>query len=167
MAASDQKTTYNQDVAGLYRRVNSFLVELYKSASSGVHAMSSFDQARLQSYIDAINKYVAWIAEAPQLDLPETHPRTILLDVDPVMSAVENQAVNDVIYMLQIARDELAASQSSRNAAGLISFDQVRFLAVISKVQKYLTDFIQKALPVDMPESSPSEPMSGPGQTGV
>ena len=37
-------TVLNQDVAGLHPRINRFLVEIHKSASSNLSEMSSYDQ---------------------------------------------------------------------------------------------------------------------------
>lgn len=167
MATETGMKTYNHDIAGLYVRINRFIEELAKSASSNVNQMSTFDQARLVSYIAAIRKYQAWVMAAPQLDLPETHPRGIDLPAPPVLPEIENEAVQDLIRLFIISRDELVGSQSSRNAAGLISFDNTRFTAIIDKAEKFLTEYVQAATPLDLPESSPNAPMTGAGKQGV
>ncbi len=160
-------TVYNHDVAGLCRRINRFIIELHKSVSSGIQYVNEFDQDRLNAYLEAVRAYRNWVVGQPQLDLPETHPRAIELGPDPDASAVENEAVRDAIYLMELCRDELSNSQSARSPAGLVGFDDRRAMALIEKCQKFLDDYIKVVQPVDMPESSPSQPMSGPGSTGI
>lgn len=160
--------TYNHDVAGLYRRVNRFIVELLKSVSSVGSQVNEFDQTRLSSYIGAIRSYHAWVAAQPQLDLPETHPRAIQLEAPPVVpNEVENESVRDVVYLMEIARDELVNGQSSRNGSGLVSFDSARLTAIVDKIEALLLSYIQNVTPLDLPESSPSRIMVTSGQVGV
>ena len=160
-------TVLNHDIAGLCRRINRFIIELHKSVSSGVHYVNEFDQERLNAYLAAVRAYRDWVVGQPQLDLPETHPREIELGPDPDSTAVENEAVRDAIYLMELCRDELVNSQSARHPAGLISFDDRRAMALVEKCQKFLDEYIKKVQPVDMPESSPSRPLSGPGATGI
>lgn len=157
----------NHDIAGLCRRINRFIIELYKSVSSGVHEVNEFDQVRLNHYLMAIRAYRGWIMDQPHLDLPESHPKEIEIGPDPDVSAVENESVRDVIYLMELCREELVNSQSARYPAGLIIFDDKRAMALVEKCQKFLDDYISKVQPIDMPESSPSRPMSGPGSTGI
>lgn len=157
----------NHDIAGLCRRINRFIIELHKSVSSGVHEVNEFDQERLNHYLAAIRAYRGWIVDQPHLDLPETHPRPIELGSNPDVTAVENESVRDVITLMELCRDELTNSQSARYPAGLISFDDRRAMALVEKCQKFLDDYIAKILPLDLPESSPLQPMSGPGAVGV
>lgn len=160
--------TYNHDVAGMYRRINRFIVEILKSVSSGGSQVNSFDQTRLQSYIGAIRAYHNWVIGQPQLDLPETHPRIIQLETAPAVPAeVENESVRDVVYMLELARDELVNGQTSRNPSGFVSFDSARLTAVVDKVEALLLNYIQTVTPLDLPESSPSRTISSAGLTGV
>lgn len=160
--------TYNHDVAGLYRRINRFIFEILKSVSSAGSQVNTFDQTRLQSYIGAIRAYQAWVMAQPQLDLPETHPRVIQLEPAPVVPAeVENESVRDVVYMLELARDELVNGQTSRNPSGMVSFDAARLTAVIDKVEQLLISYVQVVTPLDLPESSPSRVLSSAGLLGV
>ncbi len=116
-------TVLNHDVAGLCRRVNRFIVEMQKSVSGGVADMNEFDQARLQKYLDAVRAYRNWVVAQPQLDLPETHPRPVEIGPDPETPDIENEAIRDVVYLLELCRDEMVHSQSARNPAGFIAFD--------------------------------------------
>ena len=160
-------TVLNHDIAGICRRINRFITELYKSVSSGIHEVNEFDQERLNHYLGAIRSYRDWIMAQPHLDLPETHPRPIEIGPDPEVTTVENESVRDVIYLMELCRDELVNSQSARAPAGLIVFDDRRAMALIEKCQKFLDDYIAKVQPMDMPESTPMRLMSGSGATGI
>lgn len=157
----------NHDIAGLNARINRFIEELIKSVSSGTSQVNEFDQARLTTYLDAIDIYHAWVIAQPHLDLPETHPRPILLEANPETPDVENENVNDIVRILEIARDELVNSQSARDGASLNKFDSARLKAVISKVRAFLETYVKIATPLDLPESSPQAAQSGPGRTGI
>ena len=160
-------TVYNHDVAGICRRINRFLEELVKSVSSGVQLMNEFDQKRIMSYLQAIATYRDWITAQPQLDLPETHPRTIEIGPDAEVPVVENEATRDLLNLLQLARDELVNSQSARLPSGLVGFDEGRLTAIVNKANNFLVSYVQKTQPVDMPESSPSYIITGAGKTGI
>lgn len=157
----------NHDVVGLHSRINRFLEELIKSVSSSTSQVNVFDQERLKSYLGAILIYHDWVVGQPALDLPETHPREYALEASPVVPDVENENINDLVRLLVLAREELVNSQSARDPANLNKFDSARLLAVVAKAQAFLTEYIQKATPLDLPESSPQAVVSGSGRTGV
>ena len=158
---------YNDDVDGLQRRINRFITELANSASAGVSLTSTFDQGRLQSYLNALITYHDWIMAQPQLDLVETNDKKIILEADPVVQDVENEDVDDVINLLVRARDELINSQSARMPSGLVSFDSARFMALVTKAGNFLTAYIQTTTPIDLPQSSPQDPVQDTGKRGV
>jgi len=167
MAATNKQITYNHDISGFHRRFNRFIMELKKSVSSSVSLVNTFDKKRLASYIGSLRSYQKWVTDQPELDLPDTHPRAYALDDNPEYADLENESIVDAIRMLEIARDELVRSQSSRAAAGLIVHDDQRLTAMIDKVDSFLTSYIEEVTPLDLPESSPQTEMSGDGQTGV
>lgn len=148
---------YNHDIVGIYNRMNRFIVELFRSVSANVSQMNVFDQTRLQTYLDGIRNYTAWVIAQPQLDLPETTPRKYVLEAPPAVGEVESEEVADLIRMLTLSRDELTDSQSARTGSGLIPFDQLRFMAVIDKADAFLQTYIKVTSPLDLPESSPDE----------
>jgi hypothetical protein len=158
---------YNQDIRGLASRINRFIVEMMSAASANLAAVNEFDQARLQKYIDAIRTYQSWVLAQPQMDLPETSPRQYPLDPDPTIPTVENEAIRDVIVMLELARDELINSQSARHPTGMLGFDANRLGRVIDKVEAFLTTYIAVVQPLDLPESSPAQDMGPAGKSGV
>lgn len=167
MATDAGAIVYNHDVSGIQRRINRFIVEMIKSVSNASSLMNEYDQTRLGSYLAAIRAYVAWVTAQPQLDLPETSPRPIVLDANPTWDMIENESLVDVVRMLEIARDEIVNSQSARNASGLVKYDQARLLAIVEKVENMLTSYISKMEPLDLPESSPMRIASTAGKTGV
>lgn len=167
MATPTNAIVYNHDIVGLYNRMNRFVEELYKSVSSNASLMNQFDQGRLASYFASLRGYVAWVVSLPQLDLPETSPRAFDLEPPPQLEMVDNDEVDDLLRLLVLSRDELINSQSARLGSGLINFDQTRITAIIDKADLFLTTYVAKITPVDLPESSPRDPMSPAGKTGA
>jgi hypothetical protein len=167
MATNDKVVVYNHDIAGIQRRVNRFIIEMVKSVSNAGSLMNSYDQSRLSSYLGAVRAYVGWVVSQPQLDLPETSPRQYILDPNPTWELLENESIVDVVRMMELIRDEVVNSQSARNASGLTKFDETRLLAVVTKVENFLTNYISIITPLDLPESSPMRTASTSGQTGV
>ncbi len=129
--------------------------------------MNTFDQARLTQYIAGVRSYLSWVNGAPSLDLPETCKRTYALEVPPSVPFLENDAIRDMVRMVELARDELVSGQSARLPSGLISFDSIRFSAVIDKLEAFLKNYVQSTLPLDLPASSPVAPVAAAGNTGV
>jgi len=160
-------TVLNQDIAGFHSRINRAIEEVYKSVSSGVVDYREADKTRVLSYLRAIDEYHNWVIDQPQLDLPESHPKEYVLDNNPVLTVVENDAANDIIRILEAGREELVNSQSARLPAGLISFDSDRNFAIIEKTRKLVVDYIDKVQPIDLPESSPQRGKSGVGRKGI
>lgn len=159
--------TYNHDIVGLYNRINRFIKEAMKNASSNNSAVNGFDLNRLKSYLSAIRFYHDHVQAAPELDLPETTPRLYTLREAPVVPDMENESIADICRLLELGRDELINSQSARQGAKLISFDSDRLLQVVTKTEKFLSEYVEKATPLDLPESSPRAPVTGDGNVGI
>ena len=160
-------TVLNQDIAGFHSRINRAIEEVYKSVSSGVVDYREADKTRVLSYLTAVDEYHNWVIDQPQLDLPESHPKEYVLDVNPVITVVENDAANDIIRILEVCREELVNAQSARLPSGLITFDSDRNFAIIDKARKLVVDYIDKIQPIDLPESSPQRGKSGTGRKGI
>lgn len=157
----------NQDIAGLHARLNRFLREAHKSASSGLSAITTPDMARFKSYLNAVTVYQTWVVGQPELDLPETHPRVYTLEANPAITDVNNEAVNDFLRMLENTRDELTNAASARRAAGLSGFDSQRLTDNVTKAMSFLVDYVEPITPLDLPETSPDAVSSGSGTTGI
>ena len=72
-----------------------------------------------------------------------------------------------VIRMLEAVRTEMIHSQSARLPSTLINHDERRLRLVTAKLEAFLDDYVEPLTPLDLPESSPDEPMSGHGKGGV
>ena len=159
----------NQDVAGLVERTDEVIYEIAKSQSANLTDMRPFDRTRINEYNGMLKRYAEWVSDAPDIDLPETHPRNypikyISADVD---ADVENKALRDLIRMYRALITELSNSQSARAANGLTTHDKRRFDLVLEKVEKFLVDYVDNTQPIDMPESAPSSDAIGPGYKGI
>ena len=157
----------NHDIVGMYNRMNRFLTEMNKSTSSQTSEVNVFDFTRVNEYLNAIDVYHGWVVGQPQLDLPETSPKTYVLEDAVVFDQVENENINDIIRMFTLSRDELINSQSARVPAGLNKFDSSRLTAVIEKIRLFLSEYVDTSTPLDMPESAPKRARSGLGRTGI
>ena len=167
MANSTAGQTYNTDVFGFVRRMNRFIEEIVKSQSSGVSKTSTFDVGRAQSYISALRGYLAWVTGQPELDLPETGPRSVALPANPTIPTMENESLYDLAILFELARDELSNSQSLRLSSNLIGFDANRLTAILDKADAFISNYVLVIDPLDLPETSPQAAMTGPGRTGV
>jgi len=159
-------TTYNTDVHSIVRRYNRMIVEMVKSQSSGVSLTNPFDIARLTAYVEAMANYQAFIVSQPLLDCPETGPTEMPLPPNADVPVIENESLADAVALMEIARDEIANSQSSRLPTNLMSFDYERQASYLAKIRK-LMEYIAKSEPLDLPESSPMADVSGRGIVGV
>ena len=161
--ADDVRTVANHDIVGLDSRINRFMVELGKAGSADLSEISSFDFDRTVSYLSAITVYVDYVQAEPELDLPETTPRKYELEEAAPTPDVENESINDLLRLFSLMRDELAVGQSSRRSSRLIIFDERRLRALVLKAENFMTNYVATATPLDLPESSPREPQTGPG----
>lgn len=160
-------STYNTDIFGIVRRINRFIVEMAKSQSSGVSQTLSFDMTRAESYITAVRAYLEWVTKQPALDLPETGPNSIPLPINPVIPMMENDSTYDLCVLMELARDELTNSQSSRMSSNMIGYDTDRLVAILDKADNFIASYVLVIDPLDQPETSPSQPMTGAGARGV
>jgi len=157
----------NHDIVGLHARINRYIEEVFLSVSSSSSLFNAFDQSRVMTYLTSIDTYREWMVAQPQLDLPESHPHPWILEDNPVIASVENESINDLIRMWELFREEVINSQSARQGAGLNEFDNLRAIALIEKSRLFMTDYVAEITPLDLPESSPQEPLSGSGKKGI
>jgi hypothetical protein len=159
-------STYNIDVHSVVRRYNRMIVEAMKSQSSGISYALPFDVTRMKAYIASMQNFLTFVVSQPLLDCPETGPTDMPLPTNPTIVPIENESAMDVIHLIEIARDELANSQSSRMPTNLVKFDFDRQQAYLAKILALMA-YVEKSEPLDLPESSPMSAMSGPGARGV
>lgn len=159
----------NQDVAGLAERTDEVIYEVALSQSANLTDMRPFDRTRITEYNAMLNRYAAWVTDAPDVDLPETHPRAYPIKYisDGIDADVENKALRDLIRMYRALITEMTNSQSARAANGLTVHDKRRFDLVMEKIDKFLNDYVDETQPIDMPESAPSSEAVGSGYKGA
>lgn len=165
--AESKEITYNTDVDGLVRRIHRSMVEVMKNQSSGVSQTISYDVTRMRSYVAALRSYIDYVRSQPLLDLPETGPRAVPLPEKPKLLPLENESAYDFVVLLDLMRDEIANSQSSRMSSNIIDHDFNRMSAMLARMDRMITDYITVVDPLDLPESSPMVSVSGPGLGGV
>jgi hypothetical protein len=157
----------NHDIASLVRRLRRFKEEVVKSISSNVAELNGHDLKRLVTYLEALKAFKSWMVSQPILDLPETSPLTIDLGSMPDMGQLENDDLAVILQMFNLIEQEIVNSQSARRSTGLVSHDSIRFDTYISKIENFINDYILKTNPLDLPESAPAIPITGPGRTGI
>lgn len=166
VGGSPAASTMNIDVHSVVRRYNRMLQEIAKSQSSGISQVMPFDVTRITSYISAMNAQLDFIVAQPLLDCPETGPQEMSLPPMPQVTPIENESAYDLMQLLEIARDEIANSQSARVPSNLVKFDYDRQKAYLQKATNLLS-YISANEPLDLPESSPMVAMTGRGQQGI
>lgn len=148
------QTIKNADIAGLVGRLVSFRSEMLGSQSAMVPNLQPADLLRLNSYLLSAKSFKSWVVKAPNLDLPKTHPNGVEVVVPEPIKDCENADILDILRMLDALICELVNGQSADLSTGLISFDAKRFDDIVNKIELFLTDYVGKATPLDLPESA-------------
>ena len=155
--------THNHDIEMLHVELCRYIEESLKAQSANLGLIRGNDMNRFLSYLQRYEDFVGFIDGLPEVDSPETHPDVYDLEDYPPVSRVENERINMMVRLLDIARKELANSASSRAPSGLLVFDRDRQLTYIAKIRNLLALPVQ---PIDFPESSPRNPSITDGRTG-
>ncbi len=167
MSESFPPDVFNHDILWMYDMLRRFHQEMARSQSAPVSGMIEPDQKRLESYLKQIRTAIAWIQDTPLLDMPETHPRPYPLPAFPAEVDVENESINVILRLIRASAVELVNSQSARFSSRLQPFDMDRHIAVVDKIDAFLNNYIRaSAVPLDLPESSPEEPIGPNGFLG-
>jgi len=155
--------------AGIAERTDEVIFELAKCQSANLTDMRPFDRTRIDEYNAMLNRYAEWLVAAPDVDLPETHPRSYKIKflTEGMSLDVENKGIRDLLRMYQAVITELTNSQSARAANGLTVHDKRRFDLVMDKIEQFLTEYIDQTQPIDMPESAPSSDPVTSGYLGA
>ena len=160
--------TKNLDIVGLVNRLRRFKKEWAKSVSANGAMVNNHDALRLRSYLAALNSYIDFFQAQPVPDVPEYHgDRSYDLGEAELFGSVENESVNDMMELWNILEIELMNCQSSRTSFGLLDHDEKRSRAMLGRMQRLLTEYMEQALPLDLPESSPMRDSVSDGQLGI
>lgn len=166
-ASNEPDVSYNLDVVYINDKLCRYAGEVMKSVSSNLAHVNEFDMARALKYLGDLDAAVSYVLAQPQLDMPETHPRAHSLQAFPEIPNMENDELDHVVRLLNASRLELINSQSSRMAAGFLPFDAARVTALVEKNRQWLTTYVAARSPMDLPETSPQQLITGPGAGGV
>lgn len=161
--------TQNLDIAGISSRLSRFMFEALKCQSANVAHVNEHDLRRLYSYLTGAKTHKAHVIASPQLDTPEFHPRDIKTECPslPAIDAVENESIKDWARLAYALHYEMVNSQSSRMSTGLISHDAKRFDDITDKMTNFLKDYVEKILPLDLPETVPQRDSVSSGNIGI
>lgn len=160
-------SVYNLDVTYMADKLARYAGEVQMSVSSNVAFVNEFDMARLHAYLDDIDAAIDYVTKQPQLDLPESHPMAHPIQPFPALRDMESDEWDHVVRLLRSGYLELVNSQSARLGAGLMPFDARRVSALVAKTRQWLTEYVSKRSPMDLPETSPQQAMSPAGKSGV
>lgn len=166
-AFNEPEKSYNLDVVYINDKLCRYAGEVIKAVSANLAHVNTFDMARALRYLDDVDAALIYVLAQPQLDMPETHPKERKLQPFPEVPNMENDELDHVVRLLESARLELINGQSSRMAAGLLPFDANRVSALIEKTRQWMTTYVNARSPMDLPETSPQELMTGDGKGGV
>lgn len=163
----------NSDLAGLVEKIDEAIYETLLSQSSGLTSWREADRRRIDSYLTRAERYFNWMISEPETDSPQTHPlvypieylsnRTETPDGKALVQAPENKGLRDCVRLMRVWMAEMSRSASRRAPNGLSVPDQERFNSHLTKIRSYLANYIDETLPVDLPESNPSSPLTGQG----
>ncbi len=167
IAMADPKSIFNHDIVMIHDMCNRFVRELEHSQSSPVSGMTAHDINRIKTYTASLMNLHNWIAAHPLLDLTETHPREFKLEAMPEPENQESESINMIVRLVEALRTEMINSQSARYASTLIVHDSKRFVDTVTKINSFVSEYVEPSTPLDLPESSPSEQMTEPGFGGV
>ena len=167
LVKEDPTHILNHDVLMIYDMCNRHIREYMYSQSSVGSGMNEHDIARARSYVNALNGLCDWIVGRPLLDLPETHPRPYALEPKPETVTVESEVCNMMVRMTEALRTEMIHSASAAASSTMNTHDERRFRLITEKMLAFLNDYVEPLTPIDLPESSPDEPLSGHGSGGV
>uniref|UniRef100_A0A6M3L543 Uncharacterized protein n=1 Tax=viral metagenome TaxID=1070528 RepID=A0A6M3L543_9ZZZZ len=152
---------YNLDIGGLCNLINRYLTEIQSSQSAQQNNVLTADLVRWTKYNENLRTYGQVCLNRPALDMPKTSPREMVLDPMTDKVNVSNEMVSHLTNYYLAFRDEMLLSQSNRQSTALMTPDMTRFTSIMDSIEKYITDYVVTQEPMDMPESSPAEPMVG------
>jgi hypothetical protein len=166
-ATNNPTGVYNLDVTYVNDKLCRYAGEVIHAVSAGLAYTNEFDMARMLGYLADIDAAIAYVTSQPQLDMPESHPLLHSIEPFPEIPNMESDEMDHVARLLKAARTELVNSQSARMGSGFLPFDSRRITALVGKTRQWLTEYVAARSPMDLPETSPQQAMTGAGRGGV
>lgn len=165
--SSNPTGVYNLDVTYINDKLCRYAGEVIKCVSANLAFVNEFDMERMLKYLGDVDTAILYVTSQPQLDMPESHPTLHPIEAFPEVPDMESDELDHVARILKTTRTELVNSQSARMGAGLLPFDSRRVTALVAKSRQWLMEYVGVRLPMDLPETSPQEAMTGSGRGGV
>lgn len=151
----------NDDIAGIYRRINRIIREVQGSLSNDQTMLSEADRTRLASYQTVLRQYHDVAVAAGPGDYPETHGCALPLAPPPAPVELENDIGQDLVQKYVRLRNEVVCSQSANQPRGLQPADSARYLDHLTAIDDYLNNYVDAVNPVDYPYSAPRTVQNG------
>ena len=155
------ETMQNMDIIDLINRVDRFILETARNASSTRTETNPHDARRRHEITTRLESRFQLYAGEPELDLPKYHPRPLESPTPPDIIKVENNDSQQLINMLVALRIELAWSDSSERASGFKDADAVRIQTMLDKI-KIVNQAVTDDPEIDTPDVDLQEPPANP-----
>jgi len=143
-------------------KLASYMEEMVKAGSANRSGMQTADKGRLRSYLKALTSVVEYLKTTQALDMPRTKPKLYEMDAMPKLVKTSSDLINHVLRLLEGMYNEMATSQTARQAAGVHPADETRFKAIAGDIENFIANYVEKQEPIDVPETRSDEPIVGP-----
>lgn len=158
---------YNHNIKSMVEEIDRYIIELSRSTSANLGDFKAYDMIRTRSYLNALKSYHGYVIGLPELDTPESSPH-LLATIDPkAPEPVENSLINELVALLVMLQLELVNATSARDHFGLSEPDSIRFLNVMARIELFISEVIEKVIPLDLPKSSPRSEVAPAGRRGT
>ena len=168
----------NPDIATFAEMTDQRLVEILKSASGALDDYTTPDKIRMQAYVNELRAFKAWFMQRPEPDRPNQHPEQLGIDYQSNQESFEDPVTQEEVALIQKPENMAAraAAQQMREIlastvlgasrfrpGGMNAHDSRRVDDELDRLEFLLTEYIEQLLPVDLPETNPSAPLTGHG----
>lgn len=168
----------NPDIATFAEMADQRLVEILKSASGALDDYTMPDKTRLGNFVEELRAFKAWFMLKPEPDRPNQHPEQIGIDYQSNQESFEDPVTQETVLLIQKPENMAAraAAQQMREIiastvlgasrfrpGGMNAHDSLRVDTELDRLESLLNEYISKLLPVDLPETNPSAPLTGHG----
>ena len=171
-------TVANPDIQTFAEMIDQRLVEILKSVSGALDDYMGPDKVRLKSYVEELRNFKAWFMKQPEPDRPNQHPEKLGIDyqsnkesfTDPVtgeeellIQKPENMSARAAAGQMREVLASTVLGASRNRCGGMNAHDSRRVDDELNRLEDLLDSYIENNLPVDLPETNPSAPMTGHG----
>jgi hypothetical protein len=159
----------NPDIRGLCERIDRVRYEVLKSGSANIDDIRQAVRARITEYNTGLRTYCNVMLAEPEQDYPKSYPMTypVRITVTDDMEDVENLEIRDLDTLYKKVLIEMSNSSSARRESGMKVDDKERFDAYMTRIEDFLTKFVDEVNPQDFVESMPSVDTITSGKLGI